>query len=103
MDDLVQLIATDYTTNEYGIQIPAETVREVWARYQSAMRDEFSDAGVDGLRRGLTVITPIVNYNGEEIVAVQGVRYNVTRTYLLEPTDEIELHLERKVGTGNGL
>ena len=98
LDDLIQLIATDFTTNEYGVQVPTETAREVWARYRSATRAEFSDAGENGLRRELVVITPIVNYNGEELVAVNGIRYSVIRTYVLEPTDEIELHLERKVG-----
>jgi hypothetical protein len=51
-------------------------------------------------------VTPIVNYNGEQIVQIgsgeNARRYAVYRTYLDPDNDSIELYLERKAGVARG-
>lgn len=41
------------------------------------------------------------DYNGEDIVEIDGNRYSVYRTYRAK-ADEIELYLEKKAGSENG-
>ena len=102
MDDLIYLIAKTYAPDDLGQMVPTESSTPVWAHIQSVTRAEWTDAGQKGLNPQLVAITPIVNYNGEEIVQIgdgdSAKRYAVYRTFLGADTDQIELYLQKKVG-----
>lgn len=106
MDDLITLIKEEYVKDEIGQMVPVETARQVWAHLQSVTRAEWADAGQKGMQPQLVAITPIVNYDGENIVQLgegaSAKRYAVYRTYFGPDTDSIELYLERKAGTADG-
>lgn len=106
MDDLITLIKEEYVKDEIGQMVPVETARQVWAHLQSVTRAEWADAGQKGMQPQLVAITPIVNYDGENIVQLgageSAKRYSVYRTYFGPDTDSIELYLERKAGTADG-
>lgn len=89
----------------------AESQREVFARVESVERSEFFAAGQKGLRPELRVTLAAIEYEGEQVCAVDGVRYAIYRTYnraSLEAffhtarnaldLDEMELYLQREVG-----
>lgn len=103
MDDLITLIKEGYVRDEIGQMVPVETSRRVWAHLQSVTRAEWAEAGQNGMQPQLVAVTPIVNYGGESIVQLgegeSAKRYAVYRTYFGPDTDNIELYLERKVGT----
>lgn len=98
MDDLILLIQKTYEQQANGVQVPRETEREVWATLSSVYRQEFLDAGREGLNPELVATMPIVNYCGEQSAIVNGKRYGVYRTYLIPNSDSIELYLEGKAG-----
>lgn len=106
MDDLIYLVGQTWTQNDFGGQVPAETLTPVWAHLQSVTRAEWSEAGQNGLQPQLVAITPRVNYSGQEIVQIgtgeDARRYGIYRTYFGPDSDLIELYLEAKVGVSYG-
>ena len=106
MDDLILLISESYKKDASGNVTVTETTTSVWAHLQSGTRAEWADAGQNGLQPQLVAVTPIVNYNGEQIVQIgsgeNARRYAVYRTYLDPDNDSIELYLERKAGVARG-
>lgn len=106
MDDLILLISESYRKDAIGNVKVTETATSVWANLQSVTRAEWADAGQNGLQPQLVAVTPIVNYNGEQIVQIgsgeNARRYAVYRTYLDPDNDSIELYLERKAGVSRG-
>lgn len=106
MDDLILLISESYKKDAIGNVTVTETATSVWAHLQSVTRAEWADAGQNGLQPQLVAVTPIVNYNGQQIVQIgsgeNARRYAVYRTYLDPDNDSIELYLERKAGVARG-
>lgn len=102
MDDLIYLIKESYVPDGIGQMIPNETQRAVWASIQSVTRAEWRDGGKQGLQPQIMIVTPSVNYEGEQIVQTgdgeNARRYGVYRTYLSPNSDMIELYLKRKAG-----
>ena len=99
--DVITLIKTTYTRDQYGIDQPAETGREIFCQVDSVTRAEFYDAGRNGLNPEFkfTVFGP--DYDGEEVIQYNGLRYAVVRTYRTR-SDSMELYAERKGGTNGG-
>lgn len=91
------LITTSYSVDAIGQQVPVETVRQVYCNIRSVSRSEWQSGGVLGLKPELQITMFTHDYEGEEIVEVEGVRYGIYRTYLTE-NESLELYLERKVG-----
>lgn len=98
MDEIIKLIAVKYTKDEYGIQKKTETEREVFGRIRSITRQEYFDAGRNGLNPELSFIVFFADYEGETILEYQGKRYLIYRTYRT-PSDDMELYVERRGGT----
>lgn len=98
MEREITLIQTTYTKDAILQDVAVETRREVMALIISATRTEWVSAGQNNYRADLVAITPFVNYDGERIVEVEGVRYSVYRRYLDEDTDDIELYLQEEGG-----
>lgn len=98
MDELITLVKQETVQLETGAMDVKETFREVWATLTSVYRQEFLEAGRDGLNPELVATTPLVNYRGEQSAVVWGIRYGVYRTYMVPNSDMIEIYLEGKAG-----
>lgn len=98
MDELITLIHQEDVQMETGAMVARETPVEVWATLSSIYRQEFLDAGREGLNPELVATTPLVNYQGEQSAIVRGKRYGIYRTYIVPNGDMVELYLEGKAG-----
>lgn len=92
-----RLINVSHEKNENGVMIPREESREVFCRVESVYSAEWIAAGSRGIRAELKLTVFTYDYEGEETVEFDGVRYGVYRTYFA-PNEETELYLERKAG-----
>lgn len=73
------------------------TANEVCCKVTSVSRSEWSDAGRKGLKAEYRVTVWADEYNGATAAILNGVRYEIYRTYQ-SSGDEMELYLGRKVG-----
>lgn len=98
MDGVAELIKETYEKDEIGQMIPSETRAEIYVEIRSVTRSEWAAASRDGLNPAIVLRTQRVNYSGERIAEVAGVRYGVYRTYAPPDSDDIEIYLEEKAG-----
>ena len=98
MDDVIKLISKEYTKNKYGISVPENSVKEIFCQIHSITRQEFFNAGRNGLNPSFVFTVFFDDYHGEPIVEYKGESYSVYRTYLRK-NDKLELYVERKGGT----
>lgn len=94
---MATLIAETFDKDALQQLIPTEKRREVFCTVGSIQQSEFFGAGRNGLKPKLCVKVFAEDYQGEELVEVDGVRYHVYRTYL-GANDRLELYLEEKAG-----
>jgi SPP1 family predicted phage head-tail adaptor len=98
MDDVIKLLSTTYEKNKYGQDIPVNTAREVFCDKKSVSRNEFFNAGRNGLNPQYVFTVFKGEYSGESICEYNGLTYSIYRTYESDD-DYIELYVERKGGT----
>lgn len=98
MDGVAYLIHKSHTRDELGQLVPKEEKIEVFVMTKSVSGKEWHEAGRNGLKADIALITAYVNYSGETFIEYDGVRYGIYRTYHNKETDEIELYLEKKAG-----
>ena len=69
MDEVLTLITTTQTTDEYGDPVMGETGREVLCREDSIGQTEFYQAHANGLKPEIKlVLGDYLDYNGEQLV-----------------------------------
>lgn len=100
MDKDVNLIQQTFTFDDVGNQIATETKISIPVEVESISRDEFFRAGEQKLNPEMKILTAAVNYNNEEIVEIDSVRYGIYRKYRDPEKDIIELYLKKEVGNG---
>jgi SPP1 family predicted phage head-tail adaptor len=93
-DHELTLIGQSYTEDEIGNPIPVETETVILCGLKSVGRTEFYNAAVTGLRPEMVFVIHGYEYNGEQLVKFEGVRYRVIRTYAID-FEEVELTCER--------
>ena len=98
MDNVIKLISTTYTKDEYGVDRKTEKERQVFCKVRSVTRAEFFDGGRNGLNPEYQMTMFAADYEGEEIVKYEDKRYSVYRVYRTDD-DYLELYVERKGGT----
>lgn len=97
-DVTIDLIAETQQVDEYGVQKPSETSRQVFARRDSVTRSEFFGGGRNGLNPDMMFLVFVGDYKGERKCAYEGKTYAIYRTF--EPDDDyIELYVQREGGT----
>ena len=96
--DVLTLISTEKTQDDYGIWKNTETPHDVFVQVDSITRAEFYEAGRNGLNPEFRFRMFAGDYNGEAICAFNGLRYSIYRTYKTR-NDLIELYVEREGGT----
>lgn len=99
MDGVAYLIHKLYSSDSIGQKIPiGETKQEIYVSTGSINRNEWFNAGRNGMNPEILLTTAAVNYSGEDIIEYDGVRYGIYRTYQRKDSDEIELYLHKKGG-----
>jgi hypothetical protein len=96
--DVLTLIGTTRTQDEYGIWHETPTARNVFCQVNSITRSEFFDAGRNGLAPEFMFSMFAGDYEGERVCEYRGQKYSIYRTYLGR-NDVIELYAERKGGS----
>lgn len=96
--DVINLVSVTKTQDEYGRWIETPTAKEVMCQVESVSRNEFFEAGRNGLNPSFVFTVFFDDYHGESIVEYKGESYSVYRTYLRK-NDKLELYVERKGGT----
>ena len=82
MVDILQLITTSQTVDEYGDPIILESFRQVFCRVQSIGTKEFYQAHASGLQPEIKfVLADYLEYNNEQLIKYDGTIYHVLRTY----------------------
>lgn len=99
MDDVLYLISDTIERDATGIERNTETRRMVMCRIGSITRQEFFEAGRNGLNPEMEFTVFAGDYKGERTVEYHGRGYGVYRTYIVPGSDYIELYAERKGGT----
>lgn len=101
--DLVRLIAVRYERDDLKqFRAVGETARTVMCDIQSTTQSEFYAAGQAGFEAAYRVVLEsYLDYEGEEIAEVAGVRYRIYRTFR-RGTGNLELYLKREEGARNG-
>lgn len=98
----ISLIKTTYQTDAIGQQLEGEEVtRTLLATLHGISRQEWSMAAQTGLNpEGMAFLRDSADYEGEELLELEGVRYSIYRTY---PTDDggIELYYRKNVGVNS--
>lgn len=96
--EVITLLHTTKTQNDYGVWIETETGRDVFCQVDSVTRAEFFEGGRNGLNPQYRFTMFAGDYEGEQTVIYKGLPYAIYRTYHAR-ADEIELYVERKGGT----
>lgn len=102
MDTSAYLISSTYTEDELSQKIRTTTKREIMCSVKSTSKSEFFEAGSFGLKSAMVIVTPYVNYEGEDLIEYNGEVYSIYRTYRVPDDEDIELYLEQRSGD-NGI
>lgn len=79
-----------------GVEKEVETLIEIpIIRVEDVYANEFYEANKQGFKPSLRVVISILNYNGEDEIIYNNVRYSIIRTQ--EKGDELILVCERKL------
>lgn len=98
-DHELTLISQTITEDDIGNQIPVETETIILCGLKSLVRSEFYSAATTGLKPEIVFVVHGYEYNGQQIVKFEGVRYRVIRTYATD-FEEVELTCERVAADG---
>ena len=96
MSDVLVLLTPSVTLDDYGNEVITETENSVYCEVHSITQTEFFAAANTQLEPAYKFTVFFGDYNGEETVKYNGVRYAIYRTY--RTGDYMELYAERKIG-----
>ena len=81
-NNVISLIKETETVNEYGSKVKAETSRDVFCELKSIGQSEFYQAQTNGMKPEIKfVIADYLDYQNEEIIVYDGMKYKILRTY----------------------
>ncbi len=95
---VITLIAVTYAADTIGQETETRTTRDVLANEYSVSSSEFYDAGRSGMRPERQYQVRSDDYDGERLMTVEGVEYNIIRTE--RRGDFTRLVCERVAGNG---
>ena len=98
-DDVLTLVSTTTTQDDYGVIHENTVERGVYCQVFSISRAEFFGSGRSGLNPEFEFKIFGGDYKGERICLFHGNQYAIYRTYMVPGEDYIELYAERKAGT----
>ena len=96
--NVITLEKTNYEKDAINQMVPrGVSRREVFCSERNLKRSEWGATGRWGLKTAGCVSVWADEYEGETVAILDGVRYDIYRTY--KPNaDEVELYLEEKAG-----
>ena len=97
---VIYLLKTEYETNAYGVMVPTDTARMVYADVESVTGSEWFEGGRNGLNPEFRMRIHAIEYKGEESLIYDGKTFSIYRTY--RDSDIIELYVEKKKGDEHG-
>lgn len=96
--DVISLVDVTYTQDAYGVRRKTETTSQVYVNVSSVSANEFFNGGQNGLRPEYKFTMFVYDYDGQETVIYNSVRYSVYRTYLGK-NDMLELYVQKDGGS----
>ena len=96
MADVINLVSQTITIDALGNEVATESEKTVYCEVNSITQNEFFAAANTELNPEYRFTIFFGDYNGEDIVKYNGVRYSVYRSY--RTGDYMELYTERKIG-----
>lgn len=93
----ITLLSATYETDDIGQELETLTETTVFCDVRSISRDEFFEAGRNGLNPAFQVTMNRYEYNGEKECIYNDVKYGIYRSYVGRG-ENIELYLEKKTG-----
>lgn len=102
ISDVLNLISSTWTLDEYGVRRKTEISRQVYCEAHSVTQTEFFAGSQAGLKPDLRFTVFNADYANEEILEFHGVRYSIYRTYNAN-SDYIELYAQKAAGVSNGI
>lgn len=98
MDDVLYLVRETKEQDANGVWRTSKTLHQVFCQTRSITRQEFYQAGRNGLNPEMQFRIAAVDYSGERSVVYGANRYAVYRTYN-DGGDYMELYVQREGGT----
>lgn len=96
MNDVISLIKVTKTIDAYGDTIVSETSRDVFCEVKSVGYREFYQADTVGYKPSIVfVLADYYDYDEEQYVLYENVRYSIIRTYRKD--NSLELTCEKDV------
>lgn len=96
--DVIKLISSSKTQDQFGVWRETLTERQVFCDVSSVSASEFFEGGRNGLNPEYRMTMFNGDYQGETMLKYNDKTYAIYRTYLGR-NDELELYVERKGGT----
>ena len=94
----ITLVSKSYTYDDIGQAIETEAYTYPFAWVRSASTREI-DSAEDGMMREYVFDVRITEYNGEDELEYDGVRYSIYKHYLNADKGVCELYTQRRVGS----
>lgn len=99
--EILFLITTEEEQDAAGIwKEVGQTRRRIFCRVKEMNRQDWHNAGRDGLNPGLVFFVFAPEYRGEEVIEYKGRNYYIYRTHEGRDPDELELYTTKKSGRG---
>lgn len=95
--NVISLIARTYRKDDLGQDLAIEEAREVFCNISSIGGLEWHEAARNGLQAEYKVTMFRWDYEGESLAELEGVRYDVYRTFAGKG-ESIELYLQKRAG-----
>ena len=96
-NEIISLVTKTYTQDSKGVRKATDTIRaNIPCEIKSAGSKEWFEGGRNGLNPVYAFIVRRCEYNNEETVIYNSVRYSIYRTYI--KGDRIELHTQKEKG-----
>lgn len=99
MDDELTLLSVSRSRGTDGVWRGDTTRRTVFCKIDSITRQEFFQAGRNGLNPEFRATVFAADYHGERVCVLHDKSYAIYRTYHVPGTDYIELYVQREGGT----
>lgn len=96
--EVITLVTKSWQQDSYGVLRSTETTTDVYVNVSSVSESEFFDAGQHELKPEYRFTMFRYDYDGQETVVYNSVRYSVYRTYIGR-NDTIELYVEKDGGS----
>ena len=96
--EVITLLSSSTAQNQYGVWTEMRTTKDVFCQVASVTRQEFFEAGRNGLNHEFRFTMFFGDYDGERELIYKGKAYSVYRTFIGK-NDTIELYVERKGGS----